>query len=103
MSSSVDASIQTVQSLMMDPERTKPKFIESTNVDGLVAAVLRLTMEVSTLRDRLDIQEAIAERHGVGGEAEVEAFRADAALNEKRADRRQRLVESIIHDLTAVG
>ena len=103
MSGSDGDPAQTIHGLMMDAERVKPRFIESSNVDGLVAAVMRLTMEVSALRDRLDIHEAIAERHGVGGEAEVEAIRADAALAGKRADRRQKLIEAIVHDLTAIG
>lgn len=103
MSGSAETPVQTIHGLMTDPGRVKPTFIESSNVDGLVAAVLRLTMEVSALRDRLDIHEAIAERHGVGGEAEVEAFRADEALVGKRAERRQKLIESILHDLTAIA
>ncbi len=94
---------RTVHDLMSHLERRKPAFVEGSNIDGLIAAVIRLTMEVSMIRDRLDIHEAVAERHGVGGEAEVESFEADAALNAKRLARRERLIETIIRDLTAVA
>ena len=98
-----DPPAETVLDLMSRSDRVKPRFVESSNIDGLIAAVIRLTMEVSAIRDRLDIHEALAERHGVGGEAEVERFEADPALSARRMNRRQRLIEAIVRDLTAVA
>jgi hypothetical protein len=91
-----------VHALMSRAERRKPGFIKNPNVDGLVAAVIRLTMEVSALRDRLDIHEALAERHGIGGADAIEKFEPDPALTERRMRRRERLIALVVRDLKAV-
>lgn len=89
-----------VEQLLLDPERGKPEFIDHARPDQLVDAVMRLAMEVSMLRDRLDVHEALAERHGYGGADAVDAYVLSAETLEKQARRRARWVQRIVHDLT---
>ena len=45
----------SVTDLMLDKQRTKPAFIANPNMDQVVDVVLRLAMEISVLRDRMDL------------------------------------------------
>ena len=62
----------SIVSMMHDPKRARPQFIRNVDMDKVVDALLRLAMEVSVIRDRLDIHEALAEQHGIAADA-VEA------------------------------
>ena len=95
-----DGDAQSVEALMLHPSRRTPDFIKDASATGLVKAVMRLAMEVSVLRERMDIYEALAQRHGYGDEAEFESFVADEDLQQKRAARRDRLVRLLVDDLS---
>jgi hypothetical protein len=80
-------------------ERAKPAFIAQPGMDQAVAAVLRLAMEVSALRDRLDTHEALAEASGAYGAAEIEAYQPDPERRARRAAERARLIDGLMRDL----
>lgn len=91
----------SVTDLMLDKQRTKPAFIANPNMDQVVDVVLRLAMEISVLRDRMDIYEQLAEDQGFGGTEKIEGFTADEALQTKQSERREKLVQRILHDLSS--
>ena len=89
-----------VDALMSDPARERFKFIEQVDMDRVVAAILRLTMEVSVLRDRIDTHESLAEKHGGYSQADVESYRPTPEEERRRAERRSTLVARLVRDLT---
>ncbi|MEM9531070.1 MAG: hypothetical protein AAGA23_09125 [Pseudomonadota bacterium] len=89
----------SVADLLLDSGRGKPAFLSQVNADQLVDVVLRLAMEVSALRERLDAHEALAREHGLGADA-VDQFQPDEALAAEQKARRERWVARIVHDLT---
>jgi len=91
---------ERVHAMMTDPERVKPDFIADPSMDKLVSVVMRLAMEISVLRERLDAHEALAERHGGYSSDDVDAYAPDPDRQAKRAAWRKALVEKIVHDLT---
>ena len=52
-----------IDALMAARAGERPGFLEDTPADGLVAAVMRLAMELCVVRDRLDVVERIAAEH----------------------------------------
>lgn len=92
-------TIRSARDLVNDPERRKPQFLAEPGMDRAVAAIMRLAMEVSVLRDRLDTHEALAEKSGAYTSGEVDAYLADPERAARRAKARTRLIESLLHDL----
>lgn len=93
-------TVPDIDALMAARAGERPTFLKETPADGLVAAVMRLAMELSVLRDRLDVVERIAARHEPDLPALIDAFEPDAELEQARAARRRRLVELLIRDLS---
>ncbi len=89
----------SVHALMTAPSRKKPQFLRDEGMDKNVSAIMRLAMEVSVLRDRLDTHEALAEKSGAYSSADVEAFRANPERAAQRAAQRKKLIEALLHDL----
>lgn len=81
------------------PRLPRPRQIEELTPDQTVAALLRLAMEVTVLRDRLRTHEALLEKAGVLSRAEVEAFRPDPEESAERMRASMRLVEKLLGDL----
>ena len=94
-----DDVTRRVHQLMTGPARVKPEFLEEAGLDKTVSAILRLAMEVSVLRDRLDTHEALAEKSGAYTRADVEAYSADPERAARRAAERKKLIEALLHDL----
>lgn len=90
---------RSVHMLMTDPARAKPEFVAEAGMDKTLSAVMRLAMEISVLRDRLDTHEVLAEQSGAYSSTDVEAYRADPERAAKRAAARRKLIESLLHDL----
>ncbi|MEL7029746.1 MAG: hypothetical protein AAGL49_11165 [Pseudomonadota bacterium] len=99
MNQSPDAEPRT-HGLMTDPDRRKPDFIAEPDMDKLVSVVMRLAMEVSVLRERVETHELLAARHGLYTRDDVDAFQPDQAEQKRRAQERAAFVEKIVHDLT---
>ena len=81
------------------PRLPRPRQIGELTPDQTVAALLRLAMEVTVLRDRLRTHEALLEKAGVLSRAEVEAFQPDPAESAERMEASMRLVEKLLGDL----
>ncbi len=90
---------RSTHALMTDPARRKPAFVREEGMDKTLAAIMRLAMEISVLRDRLDTHEALAEQSGAYSSADVEAYRADPERAARRAMGRKKLIEALLHDL----
>lgn len=89
---------ETVEQLMAARAHLRPSFLATAKSDQLVDAILRLTMEVCVIRDRLDIYEALFSELGIESNA-IENFIADAETRKKRSERTQLLVKKIAQDL----
>ena len=89
-----------VDALMSDPSRERNHFIENVDMDRVVAALVRLTMEVSVLRDRLDAHESLSAQHNLYTAADVDAFKPSAEEDAARGNRRAQLIARLVRDLT---
>lgn len=83
-----------------NPERlAKPEQLTTLTQDQLVTAILRLTMEVSVLRDRLRSHEALLAEHGLISTKTVDQFEPDSEDKAARAASREQLIAQILGDL----
>jgi hypothetical protein len=101
VSSSKAQTSALVEALMADPKRREDHtFLQNVDMDRVVAALLRLTMEVSVLRDRLDTYE----RLGAAGKPvtpdTVEEFVPAPADEAVRLERRKQLIARLVRDLS---
>lgn len=92
-------NLPDIDALLAKSASERPTFLREIPADGLVAAIMRLAMEVSVVRDRLDVVEHIAARHEPDLPAAIDAFEPDAELEQERGARRRRLIELLIRDL----
>ena len=84
-----------------NPERLpRPRQIDELTPDQLVAAMLRLAMEVSVLRDRLHSHELLLEQHGLLSTSAVDDFQPDADAKQRRQQASTALIEKLLGDLT---
>ena len=90
----------SARKLVLDPERTKPQFLNEPGMDKAIDAIMRLAMEISVLRDRLDTHEALAEKTGAYTSDDIENYSADPDRAARRAAERNRLIEALLHDLS---
>lgn len=77
----------------------RPQQIESLAPDQMVAVILRLTMEISTLRERLATHEKLLQQAGVFSDEAIDDFQVDAEDKSRRQAERQRLIEGVVSDL----
>ena len=89
-----------VDALMSDFSRQRHRFIDKVDMDRVVAVLLRLGMEISVLRDRLDTHERLAARSGGYSSADVDAYQPTVEEAQRRNKDRQQLVARIVRDLT---
>ena len=78
----------------------RPRQIEELSPDQLVAALLRLTMEISVLRDRLATHEALLAEHGLLSAESIDAFEPRAQERQRRSEARIQLIDSLMKDLS---
>lgn len=78
----------------------KPTQIDSLTPDQMVAAVLRLAMEVSVLRDQLKTQEQLLIQNNVINAQSINEFVPDKEDAAARGQERMRLIEGLIDDLS---
>ena len=77
----------------------RPRQIAELTPDQVVAAILRLTMEISVLRDRLATHEQLLADHGLNAAA-IDEFEPDAAEKTRRSAARMHLIDSVMKDLS---
>ena len=79
----------------------RPRQIEELTPEQLVAAFLRLAMEISVLRDRLHSHELLLEQHGLLSADAVDDFQAPPEATQRRQRASMELVEKLLGDLTS--
>lgn len=99
MAESDDEMAATITEMMQAEQRRKPDFIGDPKMDKVVDVVLRLAMEISVLRERLDVHEAIAEANGNGGRQAIEDFVPDEAFVKRQQEARALWVSRVLDDL----
>ncbi|MEO0998669.1 MAG: hypothetical protein AAFX58_14215 [Pseudomonadota bacterium] len=77
------------------------QFFEADGVDELLGAVLELTAEVSTLRERLFVTERVLERQGLSVGDAIERYEFDAGDREALARERRRLLQTVLRSFEA--
>jgi len=78
----------------------RPRQITELNPDQLVAAILRLTMEISVLRDRLATHEQLLAEHGLLSPESIDEFAPNAEERQRRTAVRVSLIDSVLKDLS---
>ena len=82
------------------PEKlARPEQLKTLTNDQLVAVILRLTMEISVLRDRLATHECLMEEKGLLASADIDSYSPDADEARARAASRTKLIEGVMRDL----
>ncbi|MEM7611338.1 MAG: hypothetical protein AAF270_06655 [Pseudomonadota bacterium] len=83
------------------PEKlARPHQLKSLTPDQTVAALLRLAMEISVLRERVATQQALLEQAGVLTAKQADDYVPDSAQAQQRALARNQLIEQLIGDLS---
>ncbi len=83
------------------PEKLpRPQQIDTLTPDQLVAVILRLTMEISVLRDRLATHESLLAEHDLLSPDAFENYAPDRDEQANRAADRTRLIDHVIRDLS---
>jgi hypothetical protein len=77
--------------------------LAAASIAQLVAVTMRLAMEVTVLRDRLQSHEALLDRHGLLDTAAVDAHVPDAAQQAQRDAATRALITSLAADLGAAA
>lgn len=62
----------------------RPQFFDDPAIDQMMTFFLELMTEVSVLRERMDTVERLLDTKGSVSRAEIEAYRADAAVEAER-------------------
>jgi predicted HD phosphohydrolase len=77
--------------------------LAAANIAQLVAVTMRLAMEVTVLRDRVQTHEALLARHGLLDTAAVDAHAPDAAQQAERDVATRALITALAADLGAMS
>ena len=85
--------------LMNDPNRKKPEFMSEPGMDKVVSALLRLAMEISVLRDKVNLQRDLLQKHNILDHTEFDTYELDEDEIAKRDAANFTLVKAIANDL----
>ena len=81
----------------------RPTYLKPGDTDKVMSIVLALMSEVSSLRDRVDTHERLAQSGAMPTPDAVDAFRADPDILEARENRREaylkRLLRVVLEDI----
>jgi hypothetical protein len=78
----------------------RPEPHKDGTTDRLISMIVALTGEVAALRQRLDSVERVAEREGAFSQADVEAYRPDAAASIAQEELRKSIIENVFYLVT---
>jgi hypothetical protein len=92
-------ALPSVDALLDERADSRPDFMGEISGDRVLDAVMRLAMEISVLRDELDVYEALLAEDSPGFSERLESFRSSPELEAKRMDRRRKLVRRLLRDL----
>lgn len=91
--------LPTVDDLLDERADSRPDFMGDISGDRVLDAVMRLAMEVSVLRDELDVYEAVLTEAEPAFRKSLESFKASPELEAARMTRRRTLVRRLLRDL----
>ena len=72
------------------------RFFQAEGVDELLSAVLRLSAEVSVLKDRVYIAEKVLEQQGLNVSQAIESYELTDEQEAELAANRQRMIETVL-------
>ena len=98
MSDGVQA-VPSVDELMDARADDRPEFLGELSGDRVFDAIMRLAMEVSVIRDKLDVYEQVAMEFKPEFLERVNAFQPPPELEAERVQRRRTLVRRLLRDL----
>ncbi|MEP0190427.1 MAG: hypothetical protein ABJP70_07390 [Erythrobacter sp.] len=75
----------------------RPQFYAEEGMDEAMSMILTLAGEFSTMRDRMDTIEQIAEQKGIILAEEIDNFTPDAACQARRDERRDAFLQSLYY------
>ncbi len=78
----------------------RPDHVQNLSNDQIVAALLRLTMEISVVRDRLATCESLLHEHGIFDADAIDQYKASPGETADRTAARFALIEKLISDLS---
>lgn len=78
----------------------RPTYLDSGDVDRVMAVLLALVSEVASIRDRLDSHERLAAAGALPSPDGVESFRPDAAVEQQREAWRDGYIHRLFRVLT---
>jgi hypothetical protein len=96
---SADSELPTADALMDRQAAARPEFMAPLAGDKVLDAVMRLAMELSVIRDRMDATEAVLAEADPALLEKIEAFVAGPELEQARRQRRETLVHRLLRDL----
>jgi hypothetical protein len=77
------------------------RFFQAEGVDELLSAVLRLSAEVSALKDRVYIAERVLEGQGLNVSQAIESYQLTDEQEAELAANRQRMIETVLAQFDA--
>ena len=101
MSNADGSALPGVDELLDERAAARPDFMGDISGDRVLDAVMRLAMEVSVLRDELDVYETLLSEEQPAFRERLESFRASPELEAQRMERRRTLVRRLLRDLRA--
>ena len=72
------------------------RFFQAEGVDELLSALLRLSAELSALKDRVYIAEKVIEQQGLNMSDAIEAYELSTEQESELAANRQRMIETVL-------
>ena len=80
--------------------QSRPAYLQPTDVDAVMMMLVALMSEVSSLRDRIDTHEALAEAGVVATGDAVERFKLTRERHAEREERRNAMLKRILRVIT---
>ena len=75
------------------------RFFESDGVDEVLSCVLRLTAEISAVKERLYLAERVLEKQGLQLSEAIEAYEPSTTEAAELAANRERLIQTVLAQL----
>jgi len=74
----------------------RPQFFDDPSIEQIMTVLLELMAETSALRDRVDTIERLLDANGSVSRADIEAYRADDAVEGERTAWRKSFIERVL-------
>jgi hypothetical protein len=99
---STAAAPQAPEKLLRKSKGKRPHFFADPAIDQVMSMIVAMAGELSIVYDRLDTMERLLDTKGTVSRADIEAYRADAAVEKERAARREQSLHRIFRVIDLV-